>query len=72
MGYYSGLPHRENPARWKGHLSNSLPSFKKRLRVHHHPAMPFDRIPEFMAALRAQEDAAARALEFLILAHRKC
>jgi len=33
----------------------------------HHPALPFEQTPEFMAELREREGIAARALEFLIL-----
>ena len=62
-GYRTG----ENPARWRGHLDKLLPALKKKLRVKHHPALPFDEIGAFMEALRAQEGVAARALEFVIL-----
>lgn len=56
-----------NPARWHGHLDKLLPKLKKNLRVKHHPALPFDDIGEFVAALRALDGMAPRALEFLIL-----
>jgi integrase len=59
-----GLRRGENPARWKGHLALLLP---KRLTRGHHPAMPFDQIPDFMARLRARPALSARALEFTIL-----
>lgn len=62
-GYRSG----DNPARWRGHLDKLLPSLKKKLRVQHHPALPYGEIGAFMETLRAQEGTAARALEFLIL-----
>ncbi len=62
-GYREG----ENPARWKGHLEVLLPARSKIRRVAHHPALPYDEIGDFMAALRAQEGTAARALELLIL-----
>ena len=62
-GYRAG----DNPARWRGHMDNLLPALSKRRNVRHHPALPFDRMGEFMAELRAQEGTAARALEFLIL-----
>ena len=48
-------------------MENLLPSLNKKLRVKHHPALPFNQIGEFMQSLRAQEGVAARALEFLIL-----
>jgi integrase len=62
-GYRSG----ENPATWKGHLENLLPKRSKVRKVKHHPALPYGEIGLFMAALRAQEGIAARALEFAIL-----
>jgi integrase len=62
-GYRAG----DNPARWRGHIDNLLPALKKKLRVKHHAALPFDQMGAFMAVLRSQEGTAARALEFLIL-----
>jgi integrase len=62
-GYRAG----ENPARWKGHLDQLLPARSKVRKVKHHAALPFDQIPAFMTALRAQEGSGARALEFTIL-----
>lgn len=62
-GYRAG----DNPARWKGHLDKLLPALKKKARVKHHPALPYAQIGAFMAALKAQEGTAARALEFTIL-----
>ena len=57
----------ENPARWRGHMDKLLPALKKKNRVTHHAALPFDQVGGFMAAVRAQEGIAARALEFTIL-----
>jgi len=57
----------DNPARWRGHLENLLPRRSKVQKVEHHPALPYEKVGEFMAELRAQEGAAARALELLIL-----
>ncbi len=62
-GYRDG----DNPARWRGHMDKLLPMLKKKNRVTHHAALPFDRVGEFMADLRKQEGFAARALEFVIL-----
>jgi integrase len=62
-GYRKG----ENPARWRGHLENLLPKKSKVQRVEHHPALPYDEMGAFMAALRKQGGIGARALEFLIL-----
>ena len=63
----SGYRAGDNPARWRGHLDNVLPSLQKKQRVKHHPALPFDQTGVFMESLRAQEGIAARALAFLIL-----
>jgi integrase len=57
----------ENPARWRGRLQQLLPAKAKIRRVEHHPALAWQEIGAFMAALRAQAGSAARALEFCIL-----
>ncbi len=57
----------ENPARWKGHLSNTLPARGKVAPVEHHAALPWADVGEFLAALRMQAGIGARALEFAIL-----
>jgi integrase len=57
----------DNPARWKGYLSEALPERGKAAAVVHFAAMPFAEMPSFMAALRKRDGVAARALEFLIL-----
>jgi integrase len=62
-GHRSG----ENPARWQGHLNHLLPARSKVHKAEHHPALPWEQIPEFIAELRAQEGLAAKALEFTIL-----
>src|SRR5262249_9712250 len=62
-GYRAG----ENPARWRGHLDHLLPARSKLRKVEHLAALPYAELPSFMAALREQQDVAARALEFLIL-----
>src|ERR1700757_5133648 len=62
-----GYRRGENPARWRGHLDKLLPARAKIQKVEHHPALPYDEIADFTAALREQEGIAARALEFLIL-----
>jgi integrase len=62
-GYRQG----ENPARWRGHLDKLLPALKKKARVKHHPALPYDEVGAFVADLRAEAGTAARALELLIL-----
>ncbi|MBB5189600.1 integrase [Silvimonas terrae] len=62
-GYREG----ENPARWRGHLDQLLPSRAKIQKVNHHPALPFREIEPFIKLLRQQESMAAQALEFAIL-----
>lgn len=62
-GYRSG----ENPARWKGHLNQILPTLAKKDRVVHHKAMPFADVASFVERLHAQTAVAARCLEFTIL-----
>ena len=62
-----GFRAGENPARWRGHLSNLLPSRSKVRAVKHHAALPYTEIGAFMADLRGREGTAANALEFLIL-----
>jgi integrase len=55
----------DNPARWKGHLSNVLSA--SRAIQGNHPALAYSEMPAFMTVLREREGAAARALEFAIL-----
>jgi len=57
----------ENPARWKGHLAGELPQPRKVKRVAHRPALPWERMGEFMAALAEREGIAPLALCFVIL-----
>jgi integrase len=62
-GYRSG----ENPARWDT-LKHVLPRPSKlRKSRNHQPALPWQRLPQFMAALGAYPGLAPRALEFAIL-----
>ncbi len=61
-GHRSG----QNPALWRGHLDNLLPK-RRKLSRGHHAAMPYERVPAFVADLRERDAMAARALEFTIL-----
>lgn len=61
-GYRSG----DNPARWRGHLAQTLPTRTKLSRAHH-KALSYALVPGFMAALRDRRAVAALALEFTIL-----
>ena len=54
-----------NPARWRGHLAHIL-SKRQRLTRGHHPAMPYQDVPDFIVTLRERESIAAHALEFTI------
>lgn len=62
-----GLRAGENPAGWRGHLDQLLPSLAKKSRVQHHAALPFTEIAGFVAKLRAIPGTVARALEFTLL-----
>jgi integrase len=62
-----GFREGENPARWRGHLSNLLPARSKVRKIRHHPALPYSQIGTFMEDLRSRSGMAARALELLIL-----
>ena len=54
-----------NPAIWKGHLENILPT--PRTTDKHHEALPYGDVPAFMARLREADSISALALEFTIL-----
>ena len=62
-----GYRRGENPARWKGHLSNLLPKRSRVQQVEHHAALAYSQVAAFMADLSSREAVAARALEFAIL-----
>lgn len=61
--YISG----DNPARYQGALCHLLPKANKIKKVAHHPALPFQRIGEFINDLREHSGYSAYALELLIL-----
>jgi integrase len=63
LGYRTG----PNPARWRGNLDHILPRDKRRSRITHHAALPFNDMGAFLTTLRAEKGIAARALEFTIL-----
>ena len=57
-----------NPATWRGNLSAILAEPKKvKGEKQHLAAMDYQEVPAFVAKLRERDDAAAKALEFLIL-----
>ena len=57
----------ENPARWNGHLEHFLANISRTERIEHHPALAYDKLPEFMEKLRAVPGVSALCLEFVIL-----
>lgn len=61
--------HREgdNPARWKGNLSEILPKPSKVSKVAHQPALALDDAYAWFADLQKREGMGARALEFLAM-----
>jgi integrase len=62
-----GWRQGENPARWRGLLSEELPPPRKVKRVEHHPALPWQDLPAFWAALATVQGMGATALRFGIL-----
>ena len=63
LGYRSG----DNPARWRGHLSELLPSPARTVEATHLPSLDPRMAPFWWSALATREGMAARALEFLAL-----
>jgi integrase len=63
QGYRTG----DNPAAWRGHLSEALPKPSKVSKEEHFAALPGEEIGAFMVALRAMQGAGARAMEVIIL-----
>lgn len=62
-GWRSG----ENPARWRGLLSEELPPPRRVQRVEHRPALPWQQLPAFWGALAKVGGMGASALRFVIL-----
>jgi integrase len=62
-----GFRDGENPARWRGHLSNLLPRPSKVRAAKHYAALPYAEMGAFISDLRSRTEVAAAALEFLIL-----
>ena len=63
----NGYREGENPARWSGHLDQSLPRKTKIRTVKGHASMPYKELPPFWPVLNSTEGLGARALEFTIL-----
>ncbi len=62
-GYRKG----DNPAEWKDRLDKLLPDLSKKLRVRHHPAMPYKEVPAFISLLVTKKRISAKALLLTIL-----
>ncbi|MXP63911.1 site-specific integrase [Roseomonas sp. M0104] len=62
-GWRSG----ENPARWRGLLSEELPPSRRVKRVEHRPALSWQQMPAFWTALSNVDGMGAAALRFAIL-----
>jgi integrase len=61
--------HRDgvNPASWRGHLQEALPTRSEVQPVKHFAAMEFSEVPKFMAELGQIDTVGAASLRFLIL-----
>ncbi len=57
----------DNPAVWRRHISEVLPSKKKVAVVEHFPALPYEEMPKFWKSLAADTSDAARMLRFVVL-----
>lgn len=62
-GYRTG----ENPARWKGNLSEMLPKPNKVAKAENQPALSLGDVSRWWAELAKRDGMAARALQFLTL-----
>jgi integrase len=61
-----GLRTGENPALWRGHLDQFL-ARRRKSDVQHHPALPYEEMPQFWRSLAADTSDAARMLRWIIL-----
>jgi integrase len=57
----------ENPAAWKGNLAHRLPARSRLHRSEPQPALPYQRLPEFIQQLRGVPGIPSLALQFSIL-----
>jgi integrase len=62
-----GWRHGDNPAQWKGHLSNILPPRSSVAQVEHHAAVKWQDVAAVMVALGKSEGMASRAVRFACL-----
>lgn len=63
----SGHRVGDNPARWKGNISELLPKPQKVAKTGNQPALALGDVARWWAALSEREGMAARALEFLTM-----
>ncbi len=63
----SGYRESANPAVWAGYLDTIYDSPKKIKAVSHFDSMPYQKLHEFVLALKKHKSISARALEFLII-----
>lgn len=63
----AGLRKGDNPARWKGNLSEILPKPSKVAKASNQPALALGDVARWWESLSRREGMAARALEFLTL-----
>lgn len=63
----SGFRDGSNPARWADNLKELMPAPAKIRKRAHHPALPWQDVPGFLADLGKRDGVAARCLEFVIL-----
>ncbi|MCK1553148.1 integrase arm-type DNA-binding domain-containing protein [Bradyrhizobium sp. 177] len=61
-----GLRTGDNPALWRGHLDQVLAK-RRKSDVKHHPALPYEEMPEFWRSLATDTSDGARMLRFIIL-----
>jgi integrase len=61
------LRQGDNPAAWKGNLDTRYSPKSKLRQVRHHAAMPWAKIPGFMAELRQRDGIAEACLELIVL-----
>jgi integrase len=62
-----GLRQGDNPALWRGHIAEVLPSKRKVRAVQHHAALPYAALPDFWASLSTDASDAAKMLRWIIL-----
>ena len=62
-----GFRDEQNPAHWRGNLSELLPAPSKIKKTRHHPAVPFVDMPRWWADLDTRNGIGRKALQFCTL-----